>query len=282
MLVVLVAACAFAQPCAAQTSPAVRAAIQLASEGRGDSARKVLDAEITRSRGVDSVFVEALYWRARIATGGDAADRDLRRIAIEYGNSPWADDALLQLAQLAMTGGNPAAALEFAARLRADYPGSDLRPRAALWAGRAAFDVGEPRSACAWLDSAGSEGAADIEFVNQVTFYRARCTASVLAAPPRGTDTARVTLESATAPPPSLLSPGPSYEVQVAATSSDSAARAIVQRLARAGLRARVVPADAGIRRVRLGPFPTSEAADSAARAAARIVEGRPFVVRLP
>ena len=170
----------------AQDSPAIRAAAQLAAGGRNDSARALVRAVLVNSRPGDAAYVEALYWRARLATTGDSAERDLRRVAIEYSGSRYADHALLQLSQLALSAGNPAAALELATRLRSDYPGSELRSRAALWAGRAAFDVGEPRPACAYLDTARTEAASDIEFANQVRFYQARCTQAVLA-PPRDT-----------------------------------------------------------------------------------------------
>ena len=279
---------------AAQASPAVRSAVQLAAEGRADSARHLLDGALRHARTGDSAWVEALYWRARLAPGGESAERDLRRIVVEHGNSAWADDALLQLAQLALAGGNPAAAMEFGDRLRADYPGSELRPRAALWAGRAAFDVGETRAGCALLDSARSEGAADVEFVNQVSFYRGRCTASALARPPvrradstgapRVATPARdslVPIHGAAAPPPAPRVAPARFEVQVAAPRSQAAARDLVRRLARSRMTARVVPAS-GVYRVRLGPYESQVAADSAIARARRIVGGRPFLVRLP
>jgi hypothetical protein len=261
-------------PLAAQTSPAIRAALQLAAEGRSDSAQRLVGTELARGHPGDAAWVEALYFRARLATWGDSAERDLRRVAIEYSGSAYADDALLQLSQLALAAGNPASALELAGRVRSDYPDSDLKPRAALWAARAAFEVGEPRTACALLDSARTEAAADIEFVNQVTFYRARCTASVLAAP--GTP-ARDT--GSRLPPPASR---PQFEVQVAAATTDAAAQAVVRRLARAGHEARIVPGDNGVLRVRMGPYATQPAADSAARGARALVGGTPFVVRLP
>ena len=257
----------------AQTSPAIRSAIQLAAEGRSDSAQRLVNAELARSRPGDAAWVEALYFRARLATWGDSAERDLRRVALEYSGSAWADDALLQLSQLALTAGNPASALALAGLVRSDYPDSDLRPRAALWAARAAFEVGEPRTACALLDSARTEGAADIEFVNQVAFYRARCTASVLAPPVTAPDT------GSRLPPPASR---PRFEVQVAAATTDAAAQDVVRRLARAGHEARVVPGDNGVLRVRMGPYATQLAADSAARGARALVGGTPFVVRLP
>ena len=173
-----------AQPVRAQDNPALLEAARLAAEGRGDEARRMVGAELARALPGDPAYIEALYWRARLTATGDSAERDLRRIAIEYPTSRWADDAILQLAQLAMAAGNPVSAFALAERLRSDYPESDLRPRAAFWAGRAAFDLGDPRGGCALLNTARTEASADVEFVNQVAFYRGRCTAFVGAAPP--------------------------------------------------------------------------------------------------
>jgi len=285
----------------AQASPVIRSALQLAAEGRSDSAQRLVNAELARGRPGDAAWVEALYYRARIATFGDSAERDLRRVALEYSNSAWADDALLQLSQLALAAGNPASAYELAVRARSDYPDSDLKPKAALWAARAAFEVGEPRTACALLDSAQTEASADIEFGNQVLFFRARCTAAALAPPPAvaprpapAADSQAVTVAPAPVPAESvsrlpspvsgLRSPvsGLRFEVQVAAATSDSAAQAVVQRLARAGHAARVVAGENGVRRVRMGPYATQRAAENAARAAQALVGGTPFVVRVP
>lgn len=210
--------------------------------------------------------IEALYRRGQ--------PRDWRRIVVEHANSPWADDALFALSQRAFSSGNPAGAMDYALRLRSDYPGSELAPRAALWGARAAFDVGEPRSACALLDSAATEAASDVEFVNQIQFYRGRCTAAALTAPPRA---ARDSMMRPLPP-----TPYPGFEVQAAAARTDSAAQDIIGRLQRAGLTARVVPGPAGVLRIRLGPFATSETADSVARAAGRHLGGTPFIERVP
>ncbi len=260
-------------PLAAQELPSVRAAVQLAADGRGDSARILVNVELARHRAGSGPWVEVLFWRGRLAGSGDSAERDLRRVAIEYASSPWADDALLHLAQLALAAGNAAGAYDLAGRLRADYPGSELRSRAALWKGRAAFLTGETRAACALLDSARTEAGADVEFVNQVEFYRGRCAAISAAPPPT----------PAAAPPDTTAAdPRVSFEVQVAAARSEAAARAVADRLTRAGQRARIVAGEDGLRRVRLGPFATREEADQAAQAARRIAGGTPFVVRLP
>ena len=281
---VALAAVLLAGPAAlrAQSTPVARSAVQLAAEGRSDSARVLLDAELARRPAGDSSWVEALYWRGRLAAAGSAAERDLRRVAVEYSNSPWADDALLQLSQLALAGGNAAAALDYATRLRTDYPGSDLRARAALWAGRASFDVGETRAACALLDSAQAEAGNDVEFVNQVLFYRGRCTESALA-PAAPAPDIHVTRDSVArpAPAPAPRPPAQSYGVQVVAARSQAAARDAIRRLGPLGRGARIVPAS-GIYRVRLGPYASAAIADSIAGLARRRVGGRPFVVKLP
>ncbi|MFI5278882.1 MAG: SPOR domain-containing protein [Gemmatimonadales bacterium] len=273
----------------AQDNPAVRTAVQLAAEGRGDSARVLVASVLVHSRPGDSTWVEALYWRARLASTGDSAERDLRRVAIEYSGSKYADDALLQLSQLALAAGNPASALDLSTRLRSDYPGSDLRARAALWAARASFQVGEPRRACMYLDTAKTEAASDVEFVNQVHFYEARCTAAVLAAPPPDSsaaparpDSATTAASSAAAAPAPAVAASRGFEVQVAAARSSREAQAMVRRLTQAHRAAHVVTGADGLYRVRVGPFSSLPAADSAAKALRRIVGGSPFPVRAP
>jgi len=304
VLLAVVASCRLA----AQDLPAIRTALQLAAEGRSDSARKLVEAELRRSHPGEAAYVEALYFRARLATYGDSAERDLRRVAIEFSTSRWADDALLQLAQLAMAAGNPASALTLAERLRRDYPGSELRARAGFWAGRAGFDVGEPRAACALLDSAQAEAAGDVEFANQVAFYQARCSglapapppaesarAAPAPAPPRVDSQAAVsasaardsnpTARPAAAPvePAAVAAPRTRpFEVQVSAARSDQAARRVADRLTRAGYATRIVASADGFRRVRVGPYETIEAAEAAARDLRRLVGGTPFVVRTP
>lgn len=241
----LLVMCCAAGTARAQDSAAVRAAQDLAATGRTDSARALL-----------------------------------RRIAIERSNSPWADDALLQLVQLAWASGNAAQALDLANRLRSDYPGSELKSRAAFLGGRAAFDAGEPRVGCALLDSALIESGTDVEYANQIAFYRARCTGFATAPPAP----AAPGVSSAPAAPSTdtASTPRPGFEVQVSATRSDQEARSIARRFESAGYAVRVARGEDGYTRVRIGPFRSREEAESAARAARIIVGGAPFVVPLP
>jgi hypothetical protein len=275
--------CGGAVAATAQESPAARQAAALAAEGRGDSARGLLNRVLASTRAGEPAYVEALYWRGRLAASGDSAEHDMRRVAIEFSSSPWADDALLQLSHLALAAANPAAGYDMAMRLRSDYPGSGLRPQAALAAARAAFETGEPRAACALLDSARAEAAADIEFGNQVLYYRARCREGRPVAPAVARAVTPDTARPAATPGGSTVhGRRASFDVQVLAARTDAAAEQAVQRLGQAGLRARIVRGDDGLRRVRLGPFGSIEEASAAAQAARRAVGGEPLVVRNP
>jgi hypothetical protein len=268
-----------------QDNPAIQEAVRLAASGQGDEARRLVNAELAKARPGDPAYVEALYWRARIAMAGDSAERDLRRVAIEFPTSPWADDALLQLAQLAMAAGNPTSAFTLARRLRSDYPDSDLRPQAALWAGRAAFDLGNPRGACALLDSARTEGAADIEFTNRVAFYHTRCNAlpPAGAAAPPGADTtsppAAPGIEPRQAPAPAA-DRGPRFAVQVAAVRTQAEAARVLRQLSGGGYEGHVAVGSDGLRRVRVGAYTSDSEAREALPALRRLMGGRPFVVR--
>ena len=274
-----------ARPCAAQDNPALRAAVQLAAEGRGDSARRIVALEMAKAKPGDPAYVEALFWRGRLAVSGDSAERDLRRVAIEYSTSRWADQALLQLAQLALAAGNGSGALQLAERLRSDYPTSPLRARAALWAGRAAFEVGDPAAACALLDSARKESADDVEFLNQVAFYRSRCAAVVAAPTPDSAPAAAPAAPKGPGDAPRADSaaatshPAAPYEVQVTATRTSRAAQAVLARLAHSGEHARIVKGADGYLRVRAGPYPTEREAVAAAARIEKALGGHPFVV---
>jgi len=303
LFAVPVCACAAAPAVLAQDNPALRNAVALAAEGLGDSARRIVATELAKAKPGDPAYIEALYWRGRLATSGDSAERDLRRVAIEYSTSRWADQALLQLAQLAMAAGNGAGALQLAERLRSDYPTSLLRARAALWAGRAAFDLGDPATACAMLDSASAEAAGDVEFQNQVAYYHGRCAALPPPAPADTTHpaqpptaapaTAKPTADTSHAAPgapaakpsapdtarPPAPRPAAQFDVQVEATHTNRAAQAVLARVTRAGERARVVRGADGFYRVRAGPYATERAATAAAAKLKKALGGHPFVV---
>jgi cell division septation protein DedD len=277
----------------AQDNPTLRTAVQLAAEGRSAEARRLVEGELARARPGDTSYVEALYWRGRLRAHGDSAELDLRRVAIEFSTSRWADDALLQLAQLAMAARNPASAVALAERIRSDYPESDLRPRAAFWAGRAALESGDPGTGCSYLDTALAE-AADVELRNQIAYSHGGCVgvprvpASAAATAHRPGDSAQPAPTTApaeralydSAAPPQARPRG--FFVQVAAARTEAAANQIAERLRGARHRALVTNGSGGYYRVRAGPFATRQDAENAARELRRLLGGAPFVVQEP
>ncbi len=186
---------------------------------------------------------------------------------------------MLQLVQLALAAANPAGAVRLAQTLRADYPGSPLRPHAAVWGARAAFAAGDARLACAMLDSARAEETT-VEFVNQLNVHAARCSEGAAAAAAR---------DSAAAPardpaPASAAIPAPArpvrYDVQAAAAGSQADAQRVVERLRRSGIDARIVEGADGFHRVRVGPFDSVQEATRARSRVRSALGGQPFIVR--
>ncbi|MGH7644057.1 MAG: tetratricopeptide repeat protein, partial [Gemmatimonadales bacterium] len=121
----------------AQTDPRLQTALRLAQEGRQDSAQALVGRLLATLPPADSVYPEALYTQAKLGTDARTITTNLQRVMVEYSRSPWADDALLLLAQFHFAQGDDAATLQAADRLRRDYPDSPLRARVALPAARA-------------------------------------------------------------------------------------------------------------------------------------------------
>jgi cell division protein FtsN len=186
---------------------------RMAAEGQGDAARALVQHEIDISAADSPRYVDALYWRAVVAATAADAERDLRRIIIEYPLSPRNEDALLRLAQLEMTRGNNDQALAHLQRLVIDHPTSPSRARASFWMARVYFDKNQAPAACRSLaDAAHNTSAAQVEQRNQIDFWMQRC---------RGVDTAAVASSAPdTAPPAS----SPSATASVSASASDTLA----------------------------------------------------------
>ena len=291
-LVLLAALCAWpAGQALAQSDPRLAAAVRLAQEGQGDSARAVVERLLGATSPTDSIYPEILLAAATTAASTVDRQRSLQRIVVEYPFSDWADDALLGLAELEYANGNLAAAARGLERLRVDYPSSPLYPSAALWAARTYFDLKDSSAACRWIADGVAHASADVEVQNQLAYYRQRC-ASVTAQPAdsgsAAPDTAAPHRDS-TATTPAPPAPGTAgraaaptartiYRVQIAAATSKAAADVAVRRLKAMGVGS-VVFRDKGLFKVRGGAYATrAEAARAAARLRARL-GGTPFVV---
>ena len=256
-------------PLCAQTDARLVEALRLAQNGQVDSARGVIRRLLTTLSPTDSAYPQALLAGAKIAPDAATVATNLNRIVLEYGASPWADDALLLLTQLYFAQRDAAQTIQSAERLRHDYPDSPLRYRADFPAARAYFELKNEARGCELIQEAltGANAAGEVEFTNQVGFYASRCTA---AAPP---------------PPPtdSAAPAGPkTYAVQVLAVKSAVQVDDMLTRLKVMGFDARVVRDTSGFFKVRVGRYGTREQAQQTQQRLRTRLGGQPFVVEEP
>jgi len=280
-----------------QNDPRLKAALQLVQSGRADSARALVRRLLATLPPQDSVYPEALYTQGMIAPDAASAATSLQRVVVEYGWSPWADDALLRLAQLNYAQGDPAGAAQAAERLRRDYPDSPLKARADFWGARGYFDLRDEPHGCTLIQEALTGAGDDVEFRNQVGYYAARCggtaaAAPVAATPATGTPVPAASTPSATAAAPvatpaagdSAKPAAPvAYSVQVLAVKSAAQVDELLTRLKVMGFAdARVVRDTSGFLKVRVGHFPTRQDAQRVQQRLKVRLGGQPFVVEEP
>lgn len=255
-------------PAQAPFAPPLQAAIVLAQGGRADSARALVRTLLASLSPQDSLYPQALYVQGGMLAGdAGIAATSLQRVVVEYGTSPWADDALLRLAQLYEAQNDPASAVQWVDRLRRDYPDSPLLPKAEFVAARAAFDLRDETRGCAFLRDAQTGAGDDVEFRNQVAFYAARCAAPVSATGAAADTGARR---------------GTRFAVQVLAGKSAPQVDEMLTRLKSLGYTAHVVRDTTGYLKVRVGPYPSHDAAQRVQAQLKARLGGQPFVVEEP
>jgi len=265
----------------------------LVADGRGDAGRAIVQAQLDSAPAGSPRYVEALYYRAALASTAADAEPDLRKVIIEYPLSPWTADALMRLSQLELARGDNAQAQEHLQRVVTEHPDSPSRGRADFWLGRLYFATGNAPTACARLaDGLRSTPTAQVELRNQMDYLNQRCagvdtgqvaaTPAVPAAPGAkatpGTASRPGTLRAG-ASPPVVPTPAPpavrarvqpsasaAYTIQAGAYTTRQAADAMRARLATQGYAARVVGAQKPFR-VRVGRYATRAQADSVAKA---------------
>ena len=287
-------------PARAQTDPRLQVAVQLAQEGHSDSARAVVGKLLSATPPTDSLYPEILYTQAMVASDAGEMRTQLQRIAVEYGASSWADDAILRLVQIDYATRNLSGAARNLERLRSDYPASPLLPRASYWAGRVYFDQSNPTDACRWLADGLARSEGDIELQNQIRYLNQRCP-TVTAAAPRDSSR-RVTAEPAAKPPspdsaakvPSPdsaaaavapVAPGPPvktvYRVQIAAVATQAGATDAERKARALGLTV-VTIHEKNLYKVRAGQYSSPTEARAAAAGLKVKLGGNPFVVAEP
>lgn len=247
----------------AQSDPRLKAAVQLAAEGMSDSATAIVNGLLAVTPVTDTLYPEVLYTQGAISKTAAEMRRSFQKVAVEYPTSPWADDALLRLAQMDYAGRNYAGTVRGVEQIHANDPSSPLIPTADYWAARAEFEQGNAAAACGWITRGLSASSTDIEARNRLAFLQGRCT---------GGDSA------AAAPAPAPATPG-AWGVQVAAVSSQASANAVVAQLKEVGITGVVVPESGSLFKVRVTGLASREAADSAAAKIKAKLGGSPFVL---
>lgn len=213
----------------AQQGSLLDQAERLADRGEVREARQALvrwESDFGGSAPLDQ-RARAWFLAGRLAEEGEEAELSYLRVIIEGSTTPYADDALLRLAQYKYAAGEFAKVVEYLGRLRRDYPSSEHGPEALLWISRAARQMGDTHRACA----AAEQGLAELA--------------------PADTLLERVFREEQSA----CASAERTYTVQVAAFRDEAAAQNLARELLIAGYDAWVLSAgaDAPIYRVRVG-----------------------------
>src|SRR3954464_11734312 len=106
---------------------------RLVAEGNGAAGRALVDFALATTAPRTTEFATALYWRGAMSSTAADAERDYRRIIVEYPFSPHSGDALLALAQLEMARGDRDPAIDHLQRFLLQRPNAPERARAGLW-----------------------------------------------------------------------------------------------------------------------------------------------------
>jgi len=171
----------------AQSDPRLVAIVRQSQEGAGDSARAAIAKLLDSTPATDPRYAEILFVAAVTAPTAQEMQRSLQRISVEHTLSPWADDALLKLAQLEYASGNLPGTARSLERIRSDYPSSPLTGLASFWAARTYFDMRQTQNACAWVRHGLARAAGGSDVRGQLQFFAQRCpgipAAEVAAAP---------------------------------------------------------------------------------------------------
>ncbi|MEO8619577.1 MAG: SPOR domain-containing protein [bacterium] len=163
--------------------PIFRRARRLVSEGNGTAGRALVDSILKREEEGSTGYGNALFWRGALAETAADAERDYRRVIVEYPVSAYSDDALLAIAELEQARGDRAGALAHLQRFVKEHPVSAARGTAAFAAARLAFEQRDTRVGCAMITEArASVPTTDVELRNQIDYFSPRCATGDIAA----------------------------------------------------------------------------------------------------
>lgn len=272
-----------------QTDTRLVAAVKLAENGLNDSARAMVRRILGETPSTDSSYSEVLFTSGLLAATDYERRVALRRVILEFGQSPWADDALLMLAQVEYANGNPGATVLNVTRLVNDYPSTPLKAVGAFWGARAAGDMRDGAAACRLAEIGLSATTDDVELRNQLQFQLQRCRAlaqlpdSAARPNPAGRDSAANPAPPPVPTPPPAAPRGPrgvdkGFRVQVIAAPTQAAADQTAGRLTAAGYQA-VVVKEGGLFKVRTQAFATRAQAQQALVKIRTALRAQPFIV---
>lgn len=261
-------------PLAAQTDQRLRDALRVAQEGGSDSARTLVSGLLQATPPTDTLYPQVLYTMGLVSRSVEDMRRNYTRVAVEFNNSDWADDATYRLGLLDYAAGNVANAVRQMDKLRNDYPDSPLIGPAAEWAARALFDQKKAREACSWLTSGIEKAQNDVELRNRLDFMSARCTPQALA----DTSPSAPSAPPASVPANSVRS---GFGVQVGAVNTQAAADKLLASLKGGGFPTYLVR-EGPLFKVRAGPYADRPSAAIAAEKIRTSLRTSPFVVKEP
>ncbi len=203
---------------------------RLVSDGDGARGRALVDSVLRAAPEGTPAYGDALYWRGALAETAADAERDYRRVIVEYALSPYADDALLALAELEQARGDRAAAYQHLQRFVREHPMGPARARAGLAAARLAFEQRDVARGCAMIaDARASAGSTEVELLNQIDYQGARCPAASASATATSVASTAAPAVRSSGSPTSAASTTPrtsSNNGQAASTTPASARRA--------------------------------------------------------
>jgi cell division septation protein DedD len=205
------------RPVLPPTDSIFKRARRLVSEGDGVAGRAIVDSMLRVSAEGTPTYGDALFWHGALAETAADAERDYRRVIVEYPLSPYADDALLSLAELEQARGDRTAAYQHLQRFVREHPIGSARARAGLAAARLAFEQRDVARGCAMIADARVSAGTDIELRNQIDYHGARCAtttappsaAPVAVAPSRPEADTRATGSTTSAKAPVVVSTPP-------------------------------------------------------------------------
>ena len=286
-VLIVIVACIAMRPLAAQEQngrPQTAAdsvyarARQLVVSGNGAAGRLLVDSMLAATPPTAPEYADALYWRAALSSNAVSAERDYRRIVVEYPLSPHSGDALWQLASLEVARADRANAATHLQRFLLENPRRPERARAGYLLTRVLLEQGDAVRGCIAYGRARREMPSDsVELANQLEYFGSRCASVDTVGAPvvDSTKVARPKSDSAGNAAAENKPPAPRgpYSLQVGAYSSRADANATAARLKARGYDTRVTGSTRPFR-VRIGFYATrADAAAAVKRAAAKGVK---------